>query len=216
MRSAMSSCNRIGILGAGRAGTAFARAAARQNIGVQIASTRSPSQMRYHLMQYAPNAEAVDANNIRTGVDAVLLAVPQEDLDDVDPDWLASCILIDATNRWDEEPLPMWFEAGLTAGLSSSEVIAARFNTATVVKALNHISHWDMDAPASSQERAAVVASNDRSAAHSVAGLVGTLGYWPVIVDDLATGRLMEPGTPYFNMAATAEQLTSYLASSDE
>ena len=204
----MSSFSRIGILGAGRAGTAFARAAARAGIEVQIASTRTPSQMRYHLMQYAPQAYAVHAEDIADDVELVILAVPQEDLDDVEPQWLAQRILVDATNRWEEEPLPSWLEHGLATGLSSSEVIAQRFPEARVVKALNHISHWAMDAPQTDDNaRAAVVAADDTSAAQRVAQLVEALGFEPVMATSLAAGRHTEPGTAYFNVAATPEQL---------
>jgi len=209
--SAMPSFEQIGILGAGRAGTAFARAAARKDIAVQIASTRTPTQMRYHLMQYAPQAHAVLADDIATGVDLIILAVPQEDLGEVEPGWLADRIVIDATNRWDDEPLPAWFEAGLATGLSSSEVIAQRFNNATIVKALNHISHWAMDAPATSEDRAAVVASDDSDAAEFVARFVAALGYTPVVAPNLADGRAMEPGSPFFNVAATAQQLSHHV-----
>lgn len=209
----MSSFDRIGILGAGRAGTAFARAAARAGLDVQIASTRTPRQMRYHLLQYAPQAKAVLAEDIADGVEIVILAVPQEDLDEVDPNWVANRILVDATNRWEDEPLPTWFEERLAAGLSSSEVIAERFVDATVVKALNHISHWAMDAPRSDEDRAAVVASDNAEASARVAELVSALGFVPVVADDLAAGRHTEPGTPYFNVAATSEQLTRQLLS---
>ena len=209
--SAMSSSSPIGILGAGRAGTAFARAAARAGIEVQIASTRTPSQMRYHLMQYAPQAHAVDAEDIAEGVDIVILAVPQEDLDDVDPEWVAQRIVIDATNRWEDEPLPTWFEKGLASGLSSSEVIAQRFAESHVVKALNHISHWAMDAPVTDEARAAIVAADDAAAAERVATLVSALGFEPVMAGSLASGRRAEPGTPYFNVPATAEQLSRQL-----
>ena len=210
MHSAMPSFDRIGVLGAGRAGTAFARAAARSGIDVQIASTRTPTQMRYHLMQYAPQARAVLAEEVADGVELVILAVPQEDLDDVDPAWFTDRILVDATNRWHDEPLPEWFEEGLASGLSSSEVIAQRFDTATVVKALNHISHWAMDTPAADEERAAAVASDSPSAAKVVADLVSALGFAPVVASSLAAGRHTEPGTPYFNVAATSEQLARH------
>lgn len=139
---------RVGILGAGRAGTALARALQRAGIPVQIASTRSPTSMRFHLAQYAPQATAVPAEQITHGTDApsvVVLMVPQEDLDSVDPQGLAGTILVDATNRWEDEPLPDWFEDSLAAGLSSSEAVAERFPGSTVVKTLNHISHWDLD-----------------------------------------------------------------------
>lgn len=204
----MSSSRRLGILGAGRAGTAFARAAARAGIAVQIASTRTPAQMRYHLMQYAPQATAVPAAEIADGVDLIILAVPQEDLDDVAPKWVAGKILIDATNRWEDEPLPEWFEHGLQQGLSSSEVLADHFSSATVVKALNHISHWAMDAPRDAAiTRGAGIASNDASAAARVAALVQAFGFEPVLCHDLSVGRKLEPGAKFFNAGATAQEL---------
>ena len=207
----MSSFDRIGILGAGRAGTAIARAATRAGLEVHIASTRTPSQMRYHLMQYAPQARAVHAEEIADGVDLVILAVPQEDLDDVDPAWVAQRVLVDATNRWENEPLPEWFEQGLASGLSSSEVIAQRFPEARVVKALNHISHWAMDAPQTAEAPAAMVAADDPAAAQLVAQFVTALGFEAVVAESLAAGRHAEPGTPYFNVAATAAQLKQAL-----
>lgn len=203
----MSSIKRIGILGAGRAGTAIARAAARGGVEVQLASTRSPSQMRYHLLQYAPSATGVYAEDIGIDVALIILAVPQEDLGDVDPAWIGTNILIDATNRWEDEPLPGWLMTALDEGLSSSEAIAQRFPDAQVAKALNHISHWAMDAPHSDEQRAAAIASDNPQAAHLVAELVGDLGFSPIIADTLAAGRQIEPGTTYFNVAATAEQL---------
>lgn len=207
----MSLSKPIGILGAGRAGTALARAAARGGVEVRMASTRTPAQMRYHLLQYAPSATAVHAQDIAQGVEIVLLAVPQEDLDDVEPAWIGDRILVDATNRWEEEPLPAWFELGLAEGLSSSEVVARRFPAARVVKALNHISHWGMDAPRSSEPRAAAIASNDAAAAAEVARLVMALGFEPVIASNLSAGIRTEPGTAYFNVAATPEQMSRHL-----
>src|SRR5690625_8043150 len=123
----MPSFEQIGILGAGRAGTAFARAAARKDIAVQIASTRTPTQMRYHLMQYAPQAHAVLAADIAIGVDLIILAVPQEDPGGVQPGWLAGRIVIDATSRWDDEALPEWLEGGVGTGLGAAEVTGRRF-----------------------------------------------------------------------------------------
>ncbi|HIW47076.1 MAG TPA: NAD(P)-binding domain-containing protein [Candidatus Yaniella excrementigallinarum] len=211
----MPSFNRIGILGAGRAGTAIARSAARSGIEVQIASTRSPRQMHYHLLQYAPSASGVYAEDIAEGVKLIVLAVPQEDLDDVDPIWVDNKILIDATNRWDNEPLPAWLQTRLNSGLSSSEALAEHFRSAEVVKALNHISHWAMDAPRTQQLPAAGIASNDAVAAQKVADFVAALGFDPVIANSLASGCHLEPGTTFFNVAATADQLKKQLQKSD-
>ena len=64
-----------------------------------------------------------------------------------------------------------------------------------------------MDAPVTEEARAAIVAADDGSAAKSVAALIRSLGFEPVIAESLAAGRHAEPGTPYFNVPATAEQL---------
>lgn len=201
---------RIGILGAGRAGTALARLAAVRGLDVQIASSRRPSMMKYHLAQYATKAQAVAAEDVAKDVAVVVLLVPQEELDDVDPQTLAGTILVDATNRWAQEPLPDWFEEGLDSGLSSSAVIARRFPDCRVVKALNHISHWDMDATKGSHhsvQRAMGVASDDAQAAETVAQLMRTLGFAPVILDDLAAGHVLEPAGSIFNEVLDAAEL---------
>lgn len=209
---------RFGILGAGRAGTALARAAAAEGLEVQLASSRTPSMMKYHLAQYADKAQAVSAEEVAKGVEVVVLMVPQEELDDVDPQSLTGTILVDATNRWEDEPLPNWFEEGLETGLSSSEVISRRFPGCRVVKALNHISHWDLEADKASRrsaQRALGVASDDLQAAETVAQLVRTLGFDPVVLPDLAAGRVLEPEGQIFNEALDADGLRR-LSSSGE
>ncbi|MGO1184364.1 MAG: NADPH-dependent F420 reductase [Micrococcaceae bacterium] len=204
----------LGILGAGRAGTALARVAASCGLDVDIAASRTPAQLKYHLAQYAPRARAIDAEDIGERAQIVVLMVPQEDLDDVDPPSLAGTILVDATNRWQQEPVPRWLQAHLDEGMSSSEAIAAHFSTARVVKALNHLSHWDLDAPdraTASPRRGLLVASDDDPAAALVAALVSRLGYDPVHVPRLHKGRIAEPGGPLFNRPMTAAQIREVL-----
>ncbi|MFB9073944.1 NADPH-dependent F420 reductase [Citricoccus parietis] len=203
----------LNILGAGRAGTSLARAAASAGLPVRIASSRPPTAMRLHLAQYAPRATAVAAEEIAqdgTEQPIVVLLVPQEDLDSVDPDWLDGCLLVDATNRWAEEPLPSWLQSALDAGWSSSAVLAARFSGATVVKALNHISHWDLDTAGRSPgpvRRALGVASDSEEAAAAVGRLAGDLGFAPVLLPGLAAGRALEPDGPVFNQPMSAPDL---------
>lgn len=202
--------SRIGILGAGRAGTALARAAATAGIPVDIASSRAPSQMKYHLAQYAPQARAVAAEDIAERAELIVLMVPQDDLDEVLPAWVTGRTLIDATNNWEDMPLPDWLVQGQAAGLSSSEAIAEHFPGARVVKALNHISHWDLEADSSAlqaQQRALAVASDFPEDSALVAQLVQSLGFEPVIVSALAHGRLLEPDGEIFNQVLGAEQL---------
>lgn len=207
------------ILGAGRAGTALARAAASAGMDVRIAASRPPAALRLHLAQYAPRATAVAAADVAAADVAaplVVLMVPQEDLDSVDPAWLRGAVLVDATNRWDGEPVPAWLQSGLDAGLSSSSVLATRFVGSTVVKALNHISHWDLDTagrrglrvgPADPDRRGLGVAADSAQAAAAVGQLVLGLGFAPVFLPDLAAGRVLEPEGPVFNRPVSAPEL---------
>lgn len=204
----------VGILGAGRAGTAFARAMLRAGIGVDICSTRSPKALRHHLKIYAPGAAPVWPAEIaeRTkaqGPAIVVLAVPQEELDDVDPQWVASTVLVDATNRWHDELLPSWLQAGIDEQLPTSMVLAGRFGAGSgtgvrLVKALNHIAHHDMESSATpelplAQRRAAAVAADDDDARGRVMGLLVRMGLDPVSVGALPASRIMEPDGPLFN-----------------
>ncbi|MGM7669603.1 NADPH-dependent F420 reductase [Microbacterium sp. A93] len=200
------------ILGAGRAGTALARAAASAGLDVRIAASRPPSALRLHLAQYAPRATAVRAAEV-AGAPLVVLMVPQEDLDSVDPAWLDGTVLVDASNRWEGEPVPAWLQSGLDAGQSSSEVLAARFAGATVVKALNHVSHWDLDtagrrlATGGPDRRGLGVAADSAQAAAVVGHLLFDLGFDPVFLPGLAAGQILEPDGPVFNRPMSAADL---------
>lgn len=166
--------------------------------------------MKYHLAQYASRATGVLAEEIAEDVDLVVLMVPEEELGDIDVSSLAGTLLVDATNRWEDEPLPDWLEASLDAGLSSSEGIAARFKSSRVVKALNHISHWDMDADRAtkqSAQRALGVAADNAQDAQMVSELTKALGFSPVQLPSLAAGRVLEPQGPVFNQVLDAESL---------
>lgn len=214
MNNSPQQISRLGILGAGRAGTALARIAALTGIDVDIAADRPPLALKYHLAQYAPSARAVDAEQVAENAEIVALMVPQEDLDDVDPASLAGALLVDATNRWHDEPLPSWLQAHLDEGMTSSEAIATRFSTATVIKSLNHLSHFDLDAAdrkTASPRRGLVVSSDDAEAARLVAGLVDQLNYEPVVLNSLRAGSIAEPEGPIFNLPLIAQQIRQSL-----
>lgn len=209
----------VGILGAGRAGTAFARALLRAGIAVDIASTRPPRALQHHLKIYAPGAEPVLGADIaaraRTSSGLVILAVPQEELDEVDPDWVAGTVLIDATNTWQDELLPGWLQAAVDEQLPTSMALAGRFGAARVVKALNHIAHTEFDDAAQpgaelTQRRALAVAGDDDDARGLVMGLLVRMGFDPVSVGGLAAGRIMEPDGPLFNRPLRREDILRF------
>lgn len=210
----------VGIIGAGRAGTAFARVMLQAGIEVDICSTRPPKALQHHLKIYAPGAnpvwpEEVARRTRAAGPGVVVLAVPQEELDEVDPDWVAGTVLVDATNTWTDEVLPGWLQGAVDEQLPTSMAVAGRYGRSRVVKALNHISHQDLEDAAQpelplDQRRALALAADDDDARGRVMGLLVRMGFDPVSVGRLPAGRIMEPDGPLFHRPARRDDILKY------
>lgn len=221
----MSEQQVVGILGSGRAGTAFARVMLRAGIGVDMCSTRPPKALQHHLKIYAPGAVPVwpwqvAARTSTHGPGIVILAVPQEELDEVDPGWVnnagsADLVLVDATNTWHDEELPGWLQAPIDEQLPSSYGIAGRFSRTKVVKALNHISHHDIEAAANpdlplEQRRAVGLAGDDGEARGRVMNLLMLMGFDPVSLGGLCASHPLEPDGPLFDRPLRREDILRF------
>jgi predicted dinucleotide-binding enzyme len=121
------------IVGFGKIGQALARAFARKNIEVTVASRRPPEAL-------APEARAIGptvvARSLRDALEAdtIILAVPFEEHREVVkalPSWEGKTI-IDATNAFGVLPDEL-------GGLPSSALIAKAFTGAKLVKGFNHL-----------------------------------------------------------------------------
>ena len=173
------------IIGFGAVGQALARAFARQNIEVTVASRRTPEAL-------APQARAIGASVIPAMLhyalhaDVIFLAVPFGEHVSVAkalPDWQGKTI-IDATNAYG---VPVE-ELG---GLPSSAVIAKAFAGAKFVKGFNHLPAGALaaDPRVEGGRRVVFLASDNDSAVPSVAAVAEQLGFAPVWL-----GKLIEGG----------------------
>lgn len=222
----------VGILGPGRAGTALARAIARiptLHPGVEaprvlMSGTRRPSAVQRHLTIYAPEAVAVTAEQLAAEADVVVVAVPREDLDSLDPALLAgprTLAVVDMTNTWGAEPLPAWLmPTGPDDARTGSERLAAHWAaaglTVPVVRAFSEIGHGALDSAGRTeppQQALAVGAERTGPGRDAVAALVRALGYEPVEYAPLARCAAVEPGTRAFGQALDASTLAAALAS---
>jgi predicted dinucleotide-binding enzyme len=173
------------IIGFGNVGQAIARAFARNNIEVTVASRRPPREL-------APQAQAIGPTVIpRTlqeavKADVIFLAVRFEghrDVAKVLPDWKGKTI-IDAMNTNDPvENLD---------GLPSSAFAAKAFPGARFVKGFNHLLARTLatDPNVEGGHRVVFLSSDDEAAAAQVADLAKRLGFAPVYL-----GKLDEGGT---------------------
>jgi predicted dinucleotide-binding enzyme/uncharacterized NAD(P)/FAD-binding protein YdhS len=205
----------LGIVGAGKIGTAIARQAVRSGLHVHVETSRDARSLSARI----PGAVA----GLRTpsADDVVVLTMPFHAVFDLDPERLRDAVVVDATNPWGPEDLAAIERARERYGieLSSSELVAAHLSASRVAKALNHIGYHDVEdhpRPAgASDRRALAIASDDDVAASRVAALLDRLGYDAVLVDGLDQAHHLEPDGAVFGSHASRDVLTAALEAAD-
>lgn len=207
----MSTPLTIGILGAGRVGTAVARQGLRAGHTVKIATGRPADEIRLLTEVIVPGATAVDREQLR-GSDLIIVAVPLHKYRSIDTSILQGHIVIDTMNYW--APVDGIMDE-FEQGASTSEVIAEFFGDVRVVKTLNHIGYGDIEVdsyPAGDPKRRALaVAADDEQAKLMVSAFIDSLGYDAVDAGPLSAGKTFENGTEIFNGRHTAEQMRALL-----
>ncbi|HEX3513434.1 MAG TPA: NAD(P)-binding domain-containing protein [Trebonia sp.] len=194
---------RLAVLGAGHAGPPIARLAIKAGYQVGIAASGDPADIALVTELLIPGARPLWASEAVTDADMVVLAIPMHRFLELDPSVLAGKLVIDAMNYWPaSDGILSDFEQD-----GSSEVVARRLASSTVVKALNHISYHDLEdeaRPAGAQNRpAAGVATDDAAAGAVVSDFLDRIGYDPVRLPGLRAGRVLQPGGPVFGVVLT-------------
>lgn len=202
----------IGILGAGKVGTAIARRALAAGYEVRVASSRAPAEIALVLQFVAPGAIAASAADVVAASDIIILALPLSKYRSLDPAALKGKIVVDAMNYWAQTDgtLPEFEGAP-----SSSEVIADHLNSARLVRGFNHMGYHEIDGearPAGDPERRALAVAGDDAEARAVlAGMIDRLGFDPVDAGGLAAARGFAIGTPVFGAPLNKQDLQAAL-----
>jgi hypothetical protein len=207
---------RVGIIGAGKLGTALAHAALAAGYEVAIASSGAADRIALTVDVLAPGAVASTVEEVVDSADVIVLAVPAHRFRELPSDLFDGKILVDAMNYWSdtdgEDP-----EFAVGDG-GSSVVVQAHFPGARVVKSLNQLGYHELDdyrRPRGAPDRIAVAAAgDDRLAVRTVMHLIDRLGFDPVDGGPLAKGKLLEPdGSPYaetLSADALAKRLSAF------
>ena len=171
------------IIGFGKIGQALARAFARKNIEVAVASRRPPEALAPQARAIGP---AVVAKSLRDALEAdtIILAVPFEEhrkVAKVLPSWEGKTI-IDTMNA-----LVALEELD---GLPSSAFAAKAFTGAKLVKGFNHLPAAALaaDPIVEGGHRVVFLSSDDEDATAPVAALAKQLGFAPVMLGKLDEG----------------------------
>lgn len=175
------------IIGFGNIGQALAKAFARKNIEVSVATTRDPER-------FASAAAAIGSTIIPTTLaeavkaDIVFLAVHFESHRDVAkalPTWQGK-IIVDVTNAYGVPPEQL-------GGQPSSRVVAQAFTGGRVVKGFNHLAAavLDQDPAVHGGRRVVFLASDENGAAAEIGALAQNLGFSPIKLGGLSEGGLL-------------------------
>jgi predicted dinucleotide-binding enzyme len=172
------------IVGFGAIGQALARAFARKDIDVTVASRRPPQALAPQARTIGPT---VIAKSLRDALEAdtIILAVPfgeHREVAKARPSWEGKTV-IDATNAFGVPPEEL-------GGLPSSAFVAKAFTGAKLVKGFNHLSAATLaaDPIVEGGHRVVFLSSNDEDAIAPVAALAKQLGFAPVKLGKLNEG----------------------------
>ena len=186
---------RLGIVGAGKLGTALARVAVAAGYDVAISGSGPAERIALIVDVLAPGARAATTDEVVRHAEVIVLAVPMNRFRELPRELFAGKVVIDAMNYW--EPTDGVDEELAGAPRGTSVVVQAWFSSARVVKSLNQLGYHDLEAsvrPRDAPDRVRIAAAgDDRMTVRTVVGLVDRLGFDGVDGGTLEAGRALEP-----------------------
>ncbi len=204
--------NRVGIVGAGKLGTALARAAVDAGFEVVVTS-RDPEATRLIIEVLVPGAQVGTLEGVSQS-DVIVLALPLLRIRDLPPRLFEGRVVVDAINWW--QPVDGDIERFGVGVAQTSRYVSDHFPGANVAKALNQLGYHDVEdgrRPKGAPDRLGVaVAGDDAEAVKTVMDFVDRLGFDPVAAGTLEEGQSLGPGGPAFGVAMSASDLKRALA----
>ena len=207
--------SRLGIVGAGKIGTAVARAAVAGGYAVAISGSGAAERIELIVDVLAPGAHSVTTDDVIRHADLIVLAVPMHRFRELPRDLFAGKILVDAMNYWEE--VDGSDEELATAPKGTSDVVQQHFSTSRVVKSLNHLGYFKFEQgrrPRGAPDRLSMaVAGDDPAAVAEAMQLIDTLGFDAVDAGSLTAGLSLQPGGPVFGIAHSHHELSNLVRS---
>lgn len=200
----------IGIIGSGNIGSTLARLAVAAGHDIVITNRRGPASLSAFVTELGPRARAGTVEEV--GRSPFLIeAIPFGQVPALPLAGADGQVLVTAANYFPGR------NGDLDLGGTQSEYVARLFPQARVVKAFNtirsaHLGGQGDPAQPLEERRAIPLAGDDAAAKERVADFVRAIGFGPVDLGPLVSGRLMEPGGPFFDADVTVAEARERLA----
>jgi predicted dinucleotide-binding enzyme len=205
---------RLGIVGAGKIGTAIARAAVEGGYDVAISGSGAVDRIELIVGVLAPGACAATTEDVVGHAELIVLAVPMHRFRALPSELFDGKILVDAMNYWEE--IDGVDEDLALAPMGTSVIVQEHFPLARVVKSLNHLGYFKFEQgrrPRGAPDRLALAAAgNDPDAVAAVMRFIDRLGFDGVDAGSLNAGVTLQPDSAVFGIGQDAETLTRFLA----
>jgi predicted dinucleotide-binding enzyme len=206
---------RVGIVGAGKFGTALARAAVAAGYDVAISGSGPADDIALTVDVLAPGARATTTDEVARHADVIVLAVPTHRFRELPSELFNGKILIDAMNYW--EPVDGDDPELTTAADGTTMIDQQHFPSARVVKSLNQLGYHQLEenlrAKGAPNRIAIAAAGDDRLAVRRVMRLIDRLGFDPVDAGPLSNGLALEPDGSPIATTYSADQLSKLVSS---
>lgn len=210
----------IGIIGAGKVGTAIARLAVAAGEDVLLVGSPTALYFEQIVAMTVPGARAATIDEVADAAELTILAVPFGKIHTVDLKRFNDRVVVDAANYWEPVDGTPAILHGVAPGLSTSEIVHALNPAMHLVKSLNHLGYHDMDTdglPAGHPNRRAVAVAGDAQHANDiVAAFLHRIGFDPVDFGPLAAGIVLQSGQPVFGTFVHEAELRAFAPPRDE
>lgn len=205
---------RVGIIGAGRIGSALAQGLVDQGHEVVISNSRGPESLTDLINTLGPLASAGTPEQAAEAGEWVIVTVPLKALDTIPAAPLAGKIVLDTNNYY-------WERDGHIAELdekqtTTSQLAQRHLAESKVAKAFNHIAAAEIltdGTPGGTPDRRALATASDSAeAAQFVTELYDAFGYDTVNIGSLGESWRIERDTPGYGVRQNADELRANLA----
>lgn len=191
---------KIGMIGAGREGSALGTLFAKAGHPIMFAS-RHPENLKDLVAGLGPRAQAGTVDQAIAFGDVIAIVVPYTAIEQIGKAHGAALaskpLVMDVSNpiaRRDGDDLVKWVNEQGGAGLASAKLLPG----ARIVRAFNAIGYSRLGqiAHRAGDPVGVPIAGDDASAIALAERLIRDIGFEPVVVGGLAMGKYLVPGTP--------------------